>query len=59
MDDTFEPLSDLPEPPVESAAEPEAAPVAAAPFAPASAGPPRYDAILSIPVTARQCRSPA
>jgi flagellar motor switch protein FliN/FliY len=50
MDDTFEPLSDLPEP----AAEPEAAPVAApaaAPAAPGPASPPRYDAILSIPVT--------
>ena len=47
MDDTFEPLSDLPEP----GAEPEAAPVAAAPTAPGSASPSRYDAILSIPVT--------
>jgi flagellar motor switch protein FliN/FliY len=54
MDDTFEPLSDLPEPAAEP--EPEAAPVAAAPSpavpSPAApAGPPRYDAILSIPVT--------
>ena len=48
MDDTFEPLSDLPEPGAESEAAP--APVAA-PAAPGPASPPRYDAILSIPVT--------
>jgi flagellar motor switch protein FliN/FliY len=50
MDDTFEPLSDLPEPAAEL--EPEAAPAPApAPAAPGPGGPPRYDAILSIPVT--------
>ena len=49
MDDTFEPLSDLPEP----ATAPEAVPEIAPAPAPASvpAGPQRYDAILSIPVT--------
>ena len=50
MDDTFEPLSDLPEPESEPEAEPAVAP-AAAPAAPGPASPPRYDAILSIPVT--------
>jgi len=47
MDDTFEPLSELPE----SGAEPESAPSAAASAAPGPANPSRYDAILSIPVT--------
>jgi flagellar motor switch protein FliN/FliY len=47
MDNTFEPLSDLPAP----ADAPEVAPVAAAPAAPGPASAPRYDAILSIPVT--------
>lgn len=51
MDDTFEPLSDLPD----AAAEPEAPPApahaTAAAFASGSTGAPRYDAILSIPVT--------
>ena len=46
MDDTFEPLSELPE----SASAPEAAPAAAAPAA-GPTSPQRYDAILSIPVT--------
>jgi flagellar motor switch protein FliN/FliY len=50
MDDTFEPLSDLPEPESEPEAEPAVAP-AAAPAAPGPASPSRYDAILSIPVT--------
>ena len=47
MDDTFEPLSDLSEPDSET----EAAPAVAAPAAPGPASPPRYDTILSIPVT--------
>jgi len=50
MDDTFEPLSDLPD----LASEDEAAPAPASPTpapAPGPAGPPRYGTILSIPVT--------
>jgi flagellar motor switch protein FliN/FliY len=47
MDDTFEPLSDLSEPDSET----EAAPAVAASAAPGPASPPRYDTILSIPVT--------
>ena len=47
MDDTFEPLSDLPEPGSES----EGAPIGVAPAPPGPASPQRYDAILSIPVT--------
>ena len=47
MDDTFQPLSDLSEPD----SEPEAATAFAGPASPTPASPPRYDAILSIPVT--------
>jgi flagellar motor switch protein FliN/FliY len=47
MDDTFEPLSDLSEPDSET----EASPAVAAPAAPGPASSPRYDTILSIPVT--------
>ncbi len=46
MDDTFEPLSDLPE----TAPAPEPAPTVAA-AATGPAAPLRYDAILAIPVT--------
>jgi flagellar motor switch protein FliN len=56
MDDTFEPLSDLPDPVDLAEPEPEIAPEPAPAVVPpvaaaAPASPQRYDAILSIPVT--------
>jgi flagellar motor switch protein FliN len=54
MDDTFEPLSDLPDPIdlAEPEVAPEPAPAVVPPVAAAApTSPQRYDAILSIPVT--------
>ena len=51
MDDPFEPLSDLQDSLAEPEAAPAPAPAAAASFSASPANPPRYDTILSIPVT--------
>ena len=51
MDDQFEPLSDLPDSLAEPGPPPAPPPGAAAPFPSGPASPPRYDTILSIPVT--------
>jgi flagellar motor switch protein FliN len=51
MEDTIEPLGDLPDLEADAEPAPAAAPSAARPAAAGPASPPRYDTILSIPVT--------